>query len=240
MKRIPRKRARSPESGFTLIELMVALSLSLFVLGGVIQLYLHNKQYYRFQEAAAQIQGQGRFAIETLSYHLRLAGYREKNPETGVLDDAILAANSRDGGSEKPDEITIQYEASEDCAGNSASPASVQAIAFHFKTGADNGLYCNDEELVGGVENMQVVYGEDTDDDGVANRYLNRNAVADLDNVVSVRVALLIASDVSVGAPGKGKSYSLVGTPVSVLDDGRLRSVYTTTISIRNGDIKLF
>ena len=79
-------------------------------------------------------------------------------------------------------------------------------------------------ELVQGVENMQVVYGVDTTNDGVpnANRYQEIQAVADPNSIVAVRVSLDISSPRELNVPGIN--------PV----DRRLRRTFSKTISIRN------
>ena len=63
------------QGGLSLIELMVALVLGLFLMAGVIQLFLGSKQTYRFHEALSRIQENGRFAMEILSRDMRMTGY---------------------------------------------------------------------------------------------------------------------------------------------------------------------
>ena len=48
--------------------------------------------------------------------------------------------------------------------------------------------------MVEGVEDMQILYGEDTDADNVANRYVPSDEVGSMENVVSVRISLLLRS----------------------------------------------
>ena len=61
--------------GLTLVELMVAILLSMLLAAGIIQIYLGNKQTYTFQEAMSRNQENGRYAIEILSRDLRMAGF---------------------------------------------------------------------------------------------------------------------------------------------------------------------
>jgi type IV pilus assembly protein PilW len=87
-------------------------------------------------------------------------------------------------------------------------------------------------ELVTGVENMQITYGEDTNGDRTANRYVSLPDVADMEQVVSVRVSLLLRSeqDNLVDAPQvvtyNGGSFTA--------GDRRIRQVMTTTLAVRN------
>ncbi len=64
------------QSGLTLIEIMVALTLSLLLLAGMIQVFQSNKQSYRVQDALSRVQENGRFAIDFISRDLRMAGFQ--------------------------------------------------------------------------------------------------------------------------------------------------------------------
>ena len=66
---------RSAEAGLTLIELMVALMLGLILIGGAIQVFVSNRAAYAFNEGFSRLQENGRFALDTIGYHARLAGY---------------------------------------------------------------------------------------------------------------------------------------------------------------------
>jgi type IV pilus assembly protein PilW len=62
------------QRGLSLVELMVAITLGLFVLAGIIGVYIGNKQSYRSGEAMARVQESVRMASEYLSRDLRGAG----------------------------------------------------------------------------------------------------------------------------------------------------------------------
>lgn len=64
------------QRGLTLIELMVAIVISLILTGGVIQIFLGSQQTYRFQESLSRVQESGRFALETMARDLRGADFR--------------------------------------------------------------------------------------------------------------------------------------------------------------------
>lgn len=61
--------------GFSLVELMVALVISLILIAGVIKIYEGSKQAYRVQDNQARLQENGRFAMYFLSKDIRMAGY---------------------------------------------------------------------------------------------------------------------------------------------------------------------
>jgi type IV pilus assembly protein PilW len=109
------------------------------------------------------------------------------------------------------------------------------------------------QELIVGVENMQILYGvdtdktalDDTDFDGVANQYVTADAVnTNNDNVVSARISLLlrtnreISTKTSVAATAKtfflGGATAATATSVTSPADRRLRKVFTSTVKLRN------
>jgi len=63
------------QSGLSLVEILVALLISLFLLGGIIQVYMGNKTSYRFTDASSRIQENGRFAIDQITTDVRMAGF---------------------------------------------------------------------------------------------------------------------------------------------------------------------
>ena len=100
----------------------------------------------------------------------------------------------------------------------------------------------NGDELLEGIENMQILYGEDTDadadganGDGTANRYVAFGASGlDIDRIVSVRISLLARSlnNNLTTAPSPYTFNGVTVTPAST--DKYLRKVFTTTITLRN------
>jgi len=107
----------------------------------------------------------------------------------------------------------------------------------------NNGIAGSDsEELVEGIENLQILYGIDDNNNGVADRYTSANNVdfADQENkpIVSIRVSMLVRSKENVvGGANKQETYTLATTPIKTISDRRLRKVFTTTVKIRNKGI---
>ena len=64
------------QTGMTLIEIMIALLIGAFLLGGVLQIFVSSKQTYRMQEGLSRLQENSRYALEMLNKDLRLSGYQ--------------------------------------------------------------------------------------------------------------------------------------------------------------------
>lgn len=90
------------------------------------------------------------------------------------------------------------------------------------------------QELVEGAEDLQVLYGEDTDGDGIANRYVAANDVGDMGNVVSVRASLLMRTEDGIASAPQTYVYNGAS---HTADDRRVRRVFTTTVKLRNRGI---
>ena len=81
------------QKGFTLVELMVALTLGLLISAAAIQLFLGGLLTSRMQEANAELQNSGVFGLDYVTRDLRLANYintdfpnlNEQTPWGGVV-----------------------------------------------------------------------------------------------------------------------------------------------------------
>ncbi|SHG20279.1 type IV pilus assembly protein PilW [Microbulbifer donghaiensis] len=88
-------------------------------------------------------------------------------------------------------------------------------------------------ELVPGVEDMQILYGRDTDGDDVVDGWTQASAnAADMEEAIAIKIQLVVASDSGVSA------QDLTVTDLDGVDttyaDGKLRKVYLSTAKVRN------
>ena len=98
------------------------------------------------------------------------------------------------------------------------------------------------EELVEGIESMQILFGLNADNDNKksVDSYVIANQVTDWSRVVSVRISLLVQSieDNMLPAPQpytfQGVTYDGASGNGALPEDTRLRRVFTTTITLRN------
>lgn len=342
-------------NGFSLIELMIAITIGMLLIASVGTVYLGSRQTFREQETLARMQEGARFAFEALSVDIRQAGFTEcvpKNKTYSVLNganwydnlasqplfgyesgaglpaavtgalantDAVRVSRldnsgdyrvlSHNGASAqfqlvanhdlKQGEIltvvppdcgkavtfqmtnvnnnntisTVVHNSGAGTPGNStkclddpagvlcASPATYPNLAPDSKimrmigsiyflrnnpntqpalyretltaTGGSAGSTA--EELVEGVEDMQVLYGEDTNADKNIDSYVAANAVVNWDNVMAVRINLLMRSvENSVVSAPQAVAFNGGTVNSGVGADRRLRKVFTATIGVRN------
>ncbi len=67
--------ALNKQSGLSLVEIMVAITLGIFLTAGMIKVFTSTKQTYRLQENLSRLQENGRFAINFLQRDLLIADY---------------------------------------------------------------------------------------------------------------------------------------------------------------------
>jgi type IV pilus assembly protein PilW len=90
------------------------------------------------------------------------------------------------------------------------------------------------QELVEGVESMQILYGVSTGVFKRADTYTTADNVTDWENVVSVRIAFVVRSEDGANSEDLTRVFNLLGTEVTAPTDRRARLVATSTIGIRN------
>ena len=84
---VPSLQIRVRQRGYSLVEVMVASTIGLIILGAVGGIYLNSGSTYRTQEALARMQENARYAMEVLGYDLRMAG------QVGCSFDATKSVN---------------------------------------------------------------------------------------------------------------------------------------------------
>lgn len=114
---------------------------------------------------------------------------------------------------------------------------SLYRASFNYSGGTAS---MTTDELVEGIENMQILYGVDSSDNGYPNKYVRADQVLDISgvawqDVVSVRIGLLAQTPVGIAINNDEDTYTLAGTSVDPeAEDRRQRYQYNTTIKIRN------
>jgi len=76
-----RKILSKKQSGVALVEMLIAMLLGLFLIGGVLQVLSSSRQTHRVHEATARMQESGRMALEVISRDVRMADFWGCNPD---------------------------------------------------------------------------------------------------------------------------------------------------------------
>jgi type IV pilus assembly protein PilW len=76
---------RTRNSGFSLVELLLALGLGLVVTSGIVQLFVGNNQTYTMLMGQSRLQEGARFSLDFISRSARSTGYFGCDPETDKI-----------------------------------------------------------------------------------------------------------------------------------------------------------
>jgi type IV pilus assembly protein PilW len=205
--------------GFSLLELMIALTIGLLLTIVVSQVFLGSRKSYATTDDLARMQENMRFTHDLFTRTIRMAEYtsapgypKVRIDATPGVFDTITALTGTDGnpGSSltsisQPDTVTLAYQGTPDnstfdCLGNVVAAGVISINQFRIETvDAVPSLTCRIDPaaaagtvLVSDVENMQILYGESTTADAsLAGHYVPADLVSDFRRVVSLRFALL-------------------------------------------------
>jgi type IV pilus assembly protein PilW len=342
-------RRHRGQRGLSLVELMAALTIGMFVVLVIASVFVSSKRSSRYQEATARLQENARYAMELLSRTVRNSGYRgcgmvsklsnvvtggESNwwlnlsspligyeggvsafptyiagPASGtdalvtvgvdpsieasvVSHNPVLAQFETTAHSFQPGAIMVVTDCGHttvfqmsgptngsnsattvvhDSAAGSPSPgncykglgASCSATQKNYtfqpgstlmklsghtyyvaasQSGVGRSLWnislngsggtTAPVELIEGVDDLQLEYGEDTDGDGAPNRYVVASDVSAWPQVVAVRVSLLMRT-LEDNLSSTAQTYQYNGHTVTATDR-RVRRSYTSVVTLRN------
>lgn len=68
-------RNAKSQCGLTLIEMMIAMLIGVFLMAGAVQIFSSAKQAYQLQENLSRLQENGRFAMDILTKDIRMSGF---------------------------------------------------------------------------------------------------------------------------------------------------------------------
>jgi len=73
------------QRGFSLVELMIAMTIGFVVLAGIGYLYVESRQSFRSMDNLSRMQESARYALEIMARDIRMAGYRGCASSSGAF-----------------------------------------------------------------------------------------------------------------------------------------------------------
>ena len=311
-----------PQSGFTMVELMVALALSMTLSVAVVSVFVNNSHSFTQDDNVARMQDDARHALREIAFDLSMAGhyaelhmpdvvsldgsltigvdcgpggeanwmYRPVVPGTDdtlsltALDNAsnadVVGAHSciaagellegtdvvsikrvvgsqtavlRDGG------IYLRTNGTVGLLYRSPAPAAAAIIGSdwefrptiyfirQYANVAGDGIptLCRKilngagpsmatECLATGIENLQIEYGIDTNEDGDPDTFIPSPTLTEMQSVVTARVFVLARTTAIDTRYNNDKTYSISNSPDFLADDSFHRRVFSTNVTIQN------
>lgn len=258
------------KKGFSLIELMISMTLGMLLITAVISIFLTSNKNFNQNDRYARLQENGRFAMRQISKELTMANFWGGMTEPGDIDTTIpigaqcnlqldtsngfLIANNVDAATASSlsgacissatfqpftDLIVIKHAAGKGILPANAAlemkPNTPYVITngssgrlrvtgsspdakptgnerayqyiiriyyirdnddgvsslYRYSLPSNGGINLVEEQVVDGIENIQIQFGIDTDDDQAANMYVSNPTPAELSNAMTARVSVL-------------------------------------------------
>lgn len=86
------------QGGFSLVEMMIAMTISLVIILAVTQIFVSSRGTYSYTEGMSRVQESGRFAIDFIAKDIRMAGYTGCSRRLGNLKVNNILANPKRAG----------------------------------------------------------------------------------------------------------------------------------------------
>lgn len=206
------------QGGIGLIELMIAVTISLFLMIGLGTVYYGMRQNSIARSGLSQLQDQQRTAMSMVAGAIQQAGYfptpltdfntsyfTATAPFT-VAGTPLTATNTS---------FSVRYRTllnvpMATCTGMSTATATY-VDTYSISTDGSNTLNCDEtvngvaaatQSMVSGISSMTLKLGVDFNGDGSAFQYLDATAVSDWTSVKSVQVTLNFKNPLA-GQPGQ-------------------------------------
>jgi type IV pilus assembly protein PilW len=215
------------ERGFTLIEILIALLIGLFLAGALITIVQTNRTVFGNQNKLAQLQDGERMALTMMTDVIQSAGYFP-NPTQNTLNNSLtivapfVAAGQSVYGvySATPpgDQISIRYMTAGgdgilNCSGQSNPTGGPNTLYVNTFQVLNNQLICTmngtQYNLVNGVTNLSVLYGVKANAGATGNNvdtYMNAaqvNAAGLWGSVISALVQLTFTNPLYIANQGQ-------------------------------------
>jgi len=257
---LAKRNKGNPRSGFSLVELLVAMAITGVVMAAVFKIYTTQQDSYVLQEQVAEMQQNGRTAKYVMTREIRMVGY----DPTGLAGAGFISAGGNiihftmditgeDGTITVPgDDITYSLSADKelmrnDGANNQPVVENVEAVGFAYAFDADDD---GSVDTSAGGNIMWAIDSDLTDTDNRLDKYLDTNddgiisidddaAGADLaspvplDRIRAVRMWILARTGREDRAFADTITYVVANQRVNA-NDGNRHHLLTTTVKCRN------
>lgn len=223
---------RYRQLGLSMVELLVALAISSFLILGITQIYIDNKKSYFFQQGQSENNESVRFLTYMLDREFQKIGYRR---EPDIDHKFVFKADTEfliAGETVKPisdTRVKFRYQHSTDedfsCDGkrytDGASTIEKDKINTLYKYGdtasrtvdiefdkAKNIIKCNGDEIVSGVADFQLIYAVPVaqSDYSQGVKYVKFDDLKSSDKIKGIRYQALLASTMKALADFEGSA----------------------------------
>lgn len=233
------------QGGFTIVELMVGLMLSIILAFAVGAVYTQTRKSFKLQTSQTRLIEQGRYAIAVFQKMVTQAGYRNETSVTSttIADTTLFSGTVIASGASSTTKFLFT--------GNAASSPIViikcdgtdytsDAVITNTLGKSGSKLICNNgsddvELLSDNVVDFGITYGEDTSTtkDKIPDVYTS--SPSDFKNVYAAKMCIVLkGDDISGNTQDTTATYIDCSGNSQTASDKRLYRRFDTTVYLRN------
>ncbi len=240
---------------FTLVELMIALVLSIIVITGIYNTFISQHKSYVVQERAVEMQQTIRSAISRMESDIRMAGYDPDQTggygiTTAAVDNLEFTRDDGSGGTETIDYSLYDSNDSDSEANELQRKSGGTAIAYNidelqfayaYDSDGDGDIETQGGEVIWAVPNGGNWFNLDDNNDGVIDVNdteggANTGTSVDISDIRAVKVWILARSSRPDSTYTNPNTY-VVGANHYTPSDNYRRRLSETTIKLRNAGL---
>ena len=236
---------RSRQKGFNLVEVMIALTIGLVLMVGLLTMFSSLRQTSKDTEQMSYLQNNERMAMYFLRTAITSAGYDPNPPNaagatnfgaTVILTGTAVAPVTTGAGQQT---MSVSFIADntvrtnfQGCTGATLTAGDVYTDTFQFVTlnpaSPIGYLQCQEQDitagaaativnLIGNITGLNFQYGVDTTGSGSVNQYLTANDVTSWPSVKTVNVTLYFTNPTDPTAVNLGNfPYQYPSFPATI------------------------
>lgn len=246
----------SKQKGFSLIELMIAIFVSLLIIAGLFYSVIGDLKSYESARATQGLVSKSRMAVQTLRLYIQQAGFRDID---ALKQGSLYSAETSSSGWVWQEGQILQGTTTTTVVDDAKSDSDILAIRFsgatqsgivscdgtHLLTDDTNEitlyvnssdqLMCKDNNddavlLDENIEFLELLYG--TSDN--TTRYFSAADVSDWDTVNRIKVGMLVSQQVENNSLTNNNSFTIFNQNITAAGDSNYRTVAMETVLIGN------
>ncbi|MCG8683624.1 MAG: prepilin-type N-terminal cleavage/methylation domain-containing protein [Desulfobacterales bacterium] len=216
------------ETGFTLIEMMMALVIGIMITGGAYSIYTTQQQSYYAQDQVAEMQQNLRAAFTVMVNELRMAGYDPQVTGNFGITSALAGRvqfttdTDQDGIVDANETIDIGYSTTVDADGDGLPNANPDPADIGIQRGGAGGF----QDIAENIQAVEFLYLDEND-----------AVTAVLADIRSIQITLLARSSGADGNYLNSSTYTASvpsGMNLGPYNDNFRRRIITIRLRCRN------
>jgi prepilin-type N-terminal cleavage/methylation domain-containing protein len=224
--------------GFTLTELLVAMTINLFILSGTLKLSASSHALYQQIVSQTALLENNAFAVSYLQsfFYSNIHSHPTSTQITSCLENCHDLRGQQTIGSWI--ELSDTNNRLSDCSGRESRRITRKRLFIQTDRIDHNrpALYCQTnighrKVIIANVENMRVAYAVDSNADGMADQSRFSISASESSMVMSISIGLLIGEPKMSRTSQSRQQFLLAGQAVISPSDKRIRTVLNATLN---------